>query len=231
MSNQAGRADAAGGVVARRLADGIAVRVPFVQIPCLRCGELSVLVPFLFPSVGRDTLACRRCEALHYLRVTRTGHRFDVRYHRYTLRYPLEFYDEGEDPPVVQLSLRTEPDGELECFAGPVVIHPRKARFTSSEVEGIWRATNGVCHICKRRWRIKQRGKNGWHIDHVIPHIGGGADVEHLPNLRVACAKCNLRKGRGYTQAQVRFSLRRLVEQFDEWPLLQDVNRIGEVRT
>jgi hypothetical protein len=33
---------------------------------------------------------------------------------------------------------------------------------------------NPVKGGCRRRWRLDQRGGNRWHIDHVIPHIGGG---------------------------------------------------------
>jgi hypothetical protein len=33
-----------------------------------------------------------------------------------------------------------------------------------------------------------------------------------VSNLRVACARCNLKKGKGYTSAAIRLGLRRLVE-------------------
>jgi len=188
-----------------------------VHLPCLRCGELAVLVPFLFAVGGRSTLNCWGCETVHYLRVTGSGSRFEVCYQRYTLRHPLSFYD-GDDPPVVWLNVEGESGGEPDCFAGPVVIHPRRTR-TSEEVRAIWRATNGMCHICrKRKWRLNQRGKKGWHIDHVIPHIGGGSDVEEVANLRVACWKCNLKKGRGYVDAQVRLGLQQLIARFYAGP-------------
>lgn len=79
------------------------------------------------------------------------------------------------------------------------------------EVEKIWRASNGRCHICKRKWNLDQRSKYGWHIDHVIPHIGGGQDVEKLSNMRVACSACNLKKGKGYLESNIRKSINQLV--------------------
>jgi len=167
--------------------------------------------------VGRDTLSCRACETEHFLSVRRDGNLFDVRYHRYTLRYPLEYYDSGMEPPVVELRTDAASSGTeaQETFSGPIKIYARKSRFTQTEVRAIWQVTRGACHICRYTWRVEERGRRGWHIDHVIPHIGGGADTEQLQNFRVACAKCNLRKGRGYTKTQVQLGIRRLlIEQF-----------------
>jgi 5-methylcytosine-specific restriction endonuclease McrA len=117
-------------------------------------------------------------------------------------------------PPNVTLYARRSASDEWddETFAGPIVVYPRKRRFSRFEVEAIWRASKGRCHICKQRWPIAARGPRGWHIDHVIPHIGGGREVEELWNLRVACAKCNLKKGKGYTKAVISLGLRHLVE-------------------
>jgi len=148
--------------------------------------------------------------------VTRAVDSFSIFYQRHTLRYPLEFYDDGEEPPVVRLDVlpcTREPD----TFTGPIMVYPRK-RFTPAEVGAIWRATKSRCHLCGHRWRLDKRGRDGCHIDHVIPHIGGGADVEELPNHRIACAKCNLKKGRGYTEKQVRLGFHRLIEAWCSWP-------------
>jgi hypothetical protein len=38
-----------------------------------------------------------------------------------------------------------------------------------------------------------------------------GVDTESLRNLRVACASCNIRKGRGYTKASVVLGLCNLI--------------------
>jgi 5-methylcytosine-specific restriction endonuclease McrA len=154
------------------------------------------------------------CEAQHYLSVTRERDTFAICYQRYTLRYPLEYYDDGEVPPIATLHAGRHAAGESdgETFAGPIVVYPRKRRFSRCEVEAIWRATKGRCHICSQRWPIAQRGPRGWHIDHMIPHIGGRREVEELPNFRVACARCNLKKGKGYTEASIRLGLRHVVE-------------------
>jgi 5-methylcytosine-specific restriction endonuclease McrA len=194
-----------------------------VVLPCLRCGANAVLVGFFFQFAGRDTIPCRRCEAMHYLAVRRAEHGFGITYQRYTLRYALEFYDEDEAYPIAELAGGADPGGDLQMgpASGPIMVYSRKTRFTRGEVEKIWRATGGLCHLCRqRRWRIDERGARGWHIDHIIPHIGGGVGVERLPNFRVACAQCNLTKGRGYAEAQLRLGLRKLVEKF-EWPLLK----------
>src|SRR5216684_7606489 len=73
-----------------------------VFLPCLRCGQLSVPVVPLFLYIGQcaSTFPCRSCEAQHYLAVAREDRGFTVCYQRYTLRYPLEYYDEGS-PPIV----------------------------------------------------------------------------------------------------------------------------------
>jgi len=189
---------------------------PFVWLPCLRCGEQSVPIPshFLRIDGNGSTWTCRArpCEAEHFLSVNRQGEKFMIAYQRYTLRYPLEFYDEGITPQNVRLHVR-EPEGQLieGGYAGPVVVYPRKKRFSLTEIKSIWEASGGRCHICKRRWQIAQRGVRGWHIDHVIPHIGGGRETEHVANLRVACAICNLKKGKGVTNASILLGLRDLV--------------------
>lgn len=194
----------------------IASAFKIVTLPCLRCGNLAVPIIPLFLLKGRSasTFLCRWCDAEHYLSVTRERGTFLVCYQRYTLRYPLEHYDEGVVPSNVILHVKGRSTGESDddTYAGPIVVYPRKRHFSQSEVKAIWQATKGRCHICNRRWPLNQRGPRRWHIDHVIPHIGGGRDTEVLPNFRVACARCNLRKGKGFTEASIRLGLRRLVE-------------------
>ena len=187
-----------------------------VRLPCLRCGRLTVpIIPALFRAGRRaSTVSCRCCEAQHYLSLSRKQNTFIVCYQSYTLRYPLEYYDDNEAPPIVRLHGGRHSTGGSgnDIFAGPIVVYPRKRRFSSSQLKALWLASKGRCHICGRRWALDQRGPRGWHIDHVIPHIGGGRDVEELPNLRIACATCNLKKGKGYTEASIRLGLCRLVE-------------------
>lgn len=186
-----------------------------VPLPCLRCGRLAVPVAtfFIVTDGGRLTLPCRLCAAMHYLRVWEKAWGFDICYQRYTNRYPLEGYDES-DPFFVKYHVLGDPHDAApdDGFSGPVAIYPRKKHYESWEVQAIWAATKGQCHLCGRAWRPSERGRSGWHIDHVIPHVGGGPDVEKLPNFRVACARCNLKKGRGYTEATIRFWIRNLIE-------------------
>lgn len=185
-----------------------------VWLPCLRCGCPAVPVLPVKSVEGAFGVVSCRCSAKHHLSVTQTGNMFRVCYQRYTLRYPPEFYDAGEVPPFVRLHAVSPSVGgaDVGVFAGPIVVQPRKRYYSISEVEALWRASGRRCHICDRRWALAQRGVRGWHLDHVIPHIGGGIDTESVSNLRVACARCNLKKGKGYTSAAIRLGLRRLVE-------------------
>lgn len=193
---------------------------PFVWLPCLRCGQRSVPIPTLFlcPDGSASTWNCRArpCETEHFLSVNRQDNSFVICYQRYTLRYPLEYYDEGVTPPNVRVYPRRHPIGQIDesGYGGPVTVYPRKKRFSPAEIKSIWDATRGHCHICKRQWQLDQRSIRGWHVDHVIPHIGGGRDTEHVANFRVACARCNLKKGKGFTEAAIRLGLRELVQSF-----------------
>lgn len=174
---------------------------------------------FLRADGSGTTWNCRTrpCEAEHFLSISREEDTFVIAYQRRTLRYPLEFYDEGVAPLYVRLHLRNSPESQPEGlgYSGPVIVFPRKKRFRPEEIRAIWRTTGGRCHICKRRWLLDERGIRGWHVDHVIPHIGGGADTERLDNFRVACAVCNLNKGKGFTEATIRLGLRDLVRSLD----------------
>jgi hypothetical protein len=191
-----------------------------VAFPCLRCGRPGVPVATLLYLLGAYASAfdCRLCDAKHYFSVERDKGRFVFCYTRYTLRYPLESYEEGEAPIDIRVyaSAKTESEVETDAFSGAIVICPRKKRFSSAEIQNIWKASKGRCHICRRSWPISKRGRLGWHVDHLIPHIGGGVDAEALANFRVACAKCNLKKGRGYTEAMIQLSLRTFVEALSE---------------
>lgn len=95
------------------------------------------------------------------------------------------------------------------------MVAKRKTYFSAKEVADIWRRTKGRCHLCQRkRWRLEQRSRHGWHIDHVHPNVGGLAGTEQPDNFLVACAKCNLRKGRGYWHGEIRARLTRFMK---EW--------------
>lgn len=188
----------------------------FTKLPCLRCGEDAVLVNAFFKLTCRDTIPCRNCDAMHYLEVRTTddgdGPGFDVVYDRYTQRYDLDSYDGA---PVATVRAHVEagfpPPVDDATVSGPVLVWPRTKRFSVEEVKSIWRATLGRCHLCGKRWRLKDKSRHGWHIDHVIPHVGGGHDTEEMPNFRVACARCNLKKGRGFTQGRLQRAIQQLI--------------------
>jgi 5-methylcytosine-specific restriction endonuclease McrA len=200
----------------RRHDPNLASLFEILTLPCLRCGLAGVPIAPLFLLLGNRTSTpfCRFCGVPHYLSVALESDSFVFCYQRYTLRYPLDHYDDGDAPPLVRYNAAKHASDESngDTFSGPIVVYPRKRRFSRSEVNTIWKATRGRCHICNRHWPIAARGPHGWHIDHVIPHIGGGRDTEELSNFRVACARCNLKKGKGYTEARIRLSLRYLAE-------------------
>ncbi len=201
-----------------------------VPFPCIRCGKLGVPVSVLSFILGtpEHTFGCRLCNAEHYVGVSYRDGRLAIAYDRYTRRYPLEAYDEGLPLAVVTMGVGTASasgqDGDAPF--GPILVNPRKRRFSVGEVNAVWKASGGRCHICKKPWALSKRGRIGWHIDHVIPHIGGGADTEVLRNLKVACAKCNLQRGRGYCRSSVEASIRLLMQHLQRPQLTADESAI-----
>ena len=154
-------------------------------------------------------LMCDECCAPHYLNITPER----VEYKRDTRRYPGDNYDDNEFIVInCECVERSEepPDGDRPGY-GPIMRYPRK-RFTPDEIREVHKHSRGRCGICGESWRISQHGRHGWHVDHVIPNVGGGWETEGMENFQVACAKCNLKKGRGYTRRDVRLGLRELVE-------------------
>jgi len=163
----------------------------------------------------RETIAClaRECGVDHYLEIRLGPAGVEVIYDRHTLRYPVEMYDAGAYP-VTKMrvdagALPSQPDDE---FRGVITIYRRKRYFSAKELRAIWEASNRRCHLCGRAWSLRGRSRTGWHIDHVIPNVGGGIATERPENFRVACAKCNLRKGRGYTSHRILTAVRELVD-------------------
>jgi hypothetical protein len=118
-----------------------------VWLPCLRCGQqwVPVLTAFLRRDGSGSTWNCRSrpCEVEHFRSITQQGDSFVIAYQRYTLRYPLEFYDEEVDPLDVRLHV-SKPMGRLNesGYVGPVVVYARKKRFSLSEIKSIWEACN-----------------------------------------------------------------------------------------
>ncbi len=186
----------------------------FHLLPCLRCGRDSVVVSLLGGLERRETLQCQApdCGVDHHLEIRRGSAGIEVIYDRHTLRYPLEMYDPG-DHPVVRMRIRARPPSSPseDEYRGIITIYRRQKYFSPAHVRAIWAASDGRCHICGRTWRARDRSRTGWHIDHVIPNVGGGVCTERPDNFRVACARCNLQKGRGYTPHRVLAAVRKLV--------------------
>lgn len=187
----------------------------FAKLPCQRCGEDAVLVGFLFPLVWRDVLHCRNCQESHYLRVTKRGNEgFEIAYYVYTLKYSLESYGDESDPPIgiVKTSSSNNQDRDDSIYLGVITIYPRKKYFNKAELSQIWNASNKKCHICKKSWRLSDRSLYGWHVDHVIPNANGRYGTELMKNFKVACAGCNLKKGRGQSQQKLYRSFLKLIK-------------------
>lgn len=189
---------------------------PFKFFPCLRCGQFTVAAlipqPRPFEKLELSDLTCKRCAAPHFLIAKIEDKMCWAVYDRDTRRYPSEFYDEN---PFVCVKLKDAPlthsgndDSPFPCY-GPIVVFKRK-RFTRQEIRTTWLRSGCRCHICQKKWRLGQHGRTGWHVDHFIPNSGGGRDTEMMDNFLVACARCNLKKGRGYTTRLVREALRSL---------------------
>ena len=134
-----------------------------------------------------------------------------IHFSRDTRRYPLDSYDEERPDFVVTFGrlskVELEDIKECEPFGrGPIFLLKRR-RLKPSDVQSIWIASKGSCHICGKKWKLKERGMNGWHIDHFIPNSHGGPDTEDFRNLKVACGTCNLRKGDGRPERLVEIAL------------------------
>ena len=67
----------------------------------------------------------------------------------------------------------------------------------------IFKKTDGVCHLCRKRLARKNYGKIGargaWEVEHSNARANGGTD--HLNNLYAACISCNRSKGKSNTRA------------------------------
>lgn len=182
-----------------------------VYLSCLRCGSRKVcfVVPNTITFCEIPDLMCDDCGAPHFLKIDADG----VEYKRDTRRYPSDNYDDNDFPVITGwCDERPEapPDEDRPGF-GPITRYPRR-RLSREEVRQVFKQSRGRCHLCGRRWNLADHGSYGWHADHVVAHSGGGWDTESLDNFLVACARCNLRKGRGYTPRDVRLALRELVE-------------------
>ena len=133
-------------------------------------------------------------------------------YDRDTRRYPCDHYDESPFVKVRRSKIPlSHPENEDAPYPhyGPIMVYSRR-RFTRDEIRRIWLRSNRKCHLCGKGWKLHQRGAKGWHVDHVIPNIGGGRDTEMMENFLVACAPCNLKKGCGYTERSIREVLQSL---------------------
>lgn len=60
--------------------------------------------------------------------------------------------------------------------------------------EKLYKKQNGLCYICGLTMSITNPKSTAYAtFDHVIPRIQGG--VEAQKNLRLACSRCNHKKG------------------------------------
>ena len=180
-------------------------------LPCLRCGRDSVGVSLLSGASRRENLWClaKDCEAVHYLRIAPDSGGLDVVYNRYTVGYPLEAYEGGGPPRPRGSSKGKKQPLDDDGFSGPIAVYPRKRHFNRAEVQEVWKASKGRCHLCGRRWRSSERGPGGWQIDHVIPLAGGGS-ADKTVRFRLACSECDPPKGRNYRRARLLRSIRDL---------------------
>ena len=179
-------------------------------LPCLRCAKQGVSLALQpgFDQLDCDDLWCQKCSTPHYLRARKTANIWHVIYERDTRRYPAGFYD-GEPDIVVKFRKTSEADQDDDApfpNRGPIFVFKRR-RHSQAEKREIWLRSAKKCHVCGKKWKFSQHGSKGWHIDHDIPNSGGGKETEMIANYLVACASCNLKKGRGYTRRTVHEAL------------------------
>ena len=69
--------------------------------------------------------------------------------------------------------------------------------FSKTDLDYIYRKTNGYCHLCGKKVCRINHGKSGrrgaWHVEHSNPLARGGTN--YYRNLFPACIRCNLDKG------------------------------------
>ncbi|MBX6771174.1 MAG: HNH endonuclease [Chloroflexi bacterium] len=65
------------------------------------------------------------------------------------------------------------------------------ARYSYEKLERIFDATDGRCHLCRRRLYLHDYGRT-WEVDHSLARARGGSNS--LRNLRPACVSCNRSK-------------------------------------
>jgi hypothetical protein len=179
-------------------------------LPCLRCGRDSVGVSLLTGATRRENVWClaQDCEAVHYLRIAPASGGLELVYDRYTVGYPLESYDEGEVPAKPGAPGAAVKPSDDDGFSGFIAVYPQTRRFNRAAADAVWKASDGRCHLCGKRWRIGERGEKGWQIDHVIPL--GVAAAAGKTGFRLACTACKPGKGRRARQAHLSKSVRDL---------------------
>lgn len=180
-------------------------------LPCLRCGRDSVGVSLLTGATRRENVWClaQGCEAVHYLRIGPDAEGLDVVYDRYSVGAPLEAYDEGNSPQSPRGRASKQKQDE-DGFSGSVSVYPKKKRYSEPEVKTVWTSSGGRCHLCGKHWKLEERGKDGWQVDNVIPHLKP-PEAEQPTRLRVSCTTCELGKGRHSRQTHLARSIRDLV--------------------
>lgn len=125
----------------------------------------------------------------------------------------MEQYDDNTFPRIELREVRSRgaSDDSDDSLFGPIVIYKRRKHFSPTEEKTIWMNSRRKCHLYGKLWKLRERSRYGWHVDHFVPNVGGGKDTEDMANFRVACARCNLRKGRGYTERTIREALKQFL--------------------
>lgn len=62
--------------------------------------------------------------------------------------------------------------------------------YTAQQIRDLYQRQHGCCYYCKTKFG---KGKNAYHMDHIVPLSRGGTNDIH--NIVLACPPCNLKKG------------------------------------
>jgi len=136
-----------------------------IMLPCLRCGlpRVAFLAPRSVTDWNSSETPCERCGSLHYLALKRSPAECLIAYDRFTMRYPMEQYDDHTFPKIVlrEAHSREESDDSDDSLFGPIVIYKRKKHFSqaekkchlahqSSEVSSLWKTVG--TETAKSKW-------------------------------------------------------------------------------
>ncbi len=77
-----------------------------------------------------------------------------------------------------------------QCQKRRAISEGADGSFNAAEINDLFSKQRGMCAICRKKLKLK--GAEKFHIDHIQPISKGGSNW--ISNIQLACPSCNLRK-------------------------------------